>query len=163
MAELLPFPAQDAGGELSRDGAIIARGVARLFQNLGFSALVEFPLGIGRRVDVAGLRRDGTVAVAEVKSCLADFRADKKWHEYLDFCDVFYFAVPEGFPQDALPPDAGLIVADQFGGSIVRPGPRPKLPTARRKALTLRFARCAAYRLRFANDPGLPVVQDLDF
>ena len=156
MAELLPFPAQDAGGELSRDGAIIARGVARLFQNLGFSALVEFPLGIGRRVDVAGLRRDGTVAVAEVKSCLADFRADKKWHEYLDFCDVFY-------PQDALPPDAGLIVADQFGGSIVRPGPRPKLPTARRKALTLRFARCAAYRLRFANDPGLPVVQDLDF
>lgn len=163
MAELLPFAAPAAADEPSRDGVALARGVARLFQNLGFSALVEFPLGIGRRVDVAGLRRDGTVAVAEVKSCLADFRADKKWQEYLDFCDAFYFAVPEGFPTDVLPADVGLIVADQFGGSIVRPGARPKLSAARRKALTLRFARCAAYRLRFASDPGVPVVQDLDF
>jgi hypothetical protein len=158
MAELLPFPSDGR----TRDGVAIARGVARLFQNLGFSALVEFPLGIGRRVDVAGLRRDGSVAVAEVKSCLADFRADKKWHEYLDFCDAFYFAVPEGFPVEVLPPDTGLIIADQFGGSVVRPGPRPKLSAARRKALTLRFARCAAYRLSHAHDPSLPAVQDLD-
>ena len=161
MAELLPFPGEGSPDTL--DGVAIARGVARLFQNLGFSALVEFPLGIGRRVDVAGLRRDGSFAVAEVKSSLADFRADKKWPEYLDFCDAFYFAVPAGFPVEVLPRDMGLIVADQFGGSVVRPGPRPKLAPARRKALTLRFARCAAFRLSHAHDPGLPVVQDLDF
>lgn len=162
MAELLPFPAETTPDGLPLDGVAIARGVARLFQNLGFSALVEFPLGSGRRVDVAGPRRDGTIAVAEVKSCLADFRADKKWQEYLGFCDAFYFAVPQGFPIDVLPADAGLIIADRFGGSVVRPGPRPKLATARRKALILRFARCAAYRLTAAYDPGLPAVQDLD-
>jgi hypothetical protein len=97
MAEVLPFPNDDAA--LSPDGLALARGVARLFHDLGYGALLEFPLGIGRRVDVAGIRRDGTVAIAEVKSSLADFRADKKWTDYLGFCDVFYFAVPKGFPR----------------------------------------------------------------
>jgi len=30
----------------------------------------------------------------EIKSCLADFKADKKWEEYLDFCHYFCFAIP---------------------------------------------------------------------
>ena len=164
MAELLPFPNDEA--VLSPDGMALARGVARLFHDLGYCALLEFPLGIGRRVDVAGIRRDGTVAIAEVKSSLADFRADKKWTEYLGFCDVFYFAVPETFPRDVLPADTGLIIADRFGGQVLRPAPPPRgapLAAARRKTLTLRFARAAAFRLSSAYDPSLPLIQDVEF
>ena len=166
MDELLPFPNDQA--VLSPDGVALARGVARLFHDVGYCALVEFPLGIGRRVDVAGIRRDGTVAIAEVKSSLADFRADKKWTEYLDFCDVFYFAVPETFPRAVLPADSGLIIADRFGGQVLRPAPSTPpsgapLAAARRKALTLRFARAAAFRLSSAYDPSLPLIQDVEF
>lgn len=162
MAELLPFPVAPSES-LSPDGIALARGVARVFHDQGYSVLVEFPLGIGRRVDVMGLARDGRVAVAEVKSSLADFRADKKWHEYLEFCDAFYFAVPETFPREVLPAGSGLIIADRFGGQIVRPAAACKpIAAARRKALTLRFARTAAFRLRSASDPSLPLVQEVD-
>ena len=34
----------------------------------------------------------------EIKSSLEDFRTDRKWRDYLDYCDSFFFAVAEDFP-----------------------------------------------------------------
>src|SRR3546814_4577372 len=62
--------------------------------------------------------------IVEVKSCVADFRADRKWIEYLPYCDLFYFAVPDGFPRELLPEDCGVMVADGYGAAILRPAPR---------------------------------------
>ena len=59
---------------------------------------------------------------------MADFRADRKWPDYADFCDRFYFAVPEDFPADILPRDAGLILADGYGAAIAREAPEHRLP-----------------------------------
>ena len=132
----------------------LVRGVARLLDGLGYRVLAEFPLGNGRRVDVAGLDRRGSITVVEVKSSLADFRADGKWPEYLEFCDRFYFAVAADFPLAALPEDTGVIVADAYQGAIVRPAPPTRLNAARRKALTVRFARTAAARLHGLLDPA---------
>jgi hypothetical protein len=125
----------------------LARGVARLFGDHGIAALTELPLANGRRVDVIGLDRNGGVHVAEIKSCRADFLTDHKWTEYLDYCDHFYFAVAADFPRDLLPDSEGQIIADRYGGEIVREARHRPLPAARRKALTLRFARAAAGRL----------------
>jgi hypothetical protein len=86
------------------------------------------------------------VVIVEVKSGVADFRADMKWPEYFDWCDRFYFAVSERFPSDILPDQTGLIIADSFGGAVVRESPVQTLAPARRKSLTLRFARNAAER-----------------
>src|SRR5262249_9572389 len=72
---------------------------------LGYGTLTEFPLSSGRRVDVIGLDGQGGVVIVEIKSSVEDYRGDRKWSEYLEFCDAFYFAVPEGFPQELLPPD----------------------------------------------------------
>ncbi|MCA8894051.1 MAG: MmcB family DNA repair protein, partial [Amphiplicatus sp.] len=71
----------------------LTRGVLRLFADLGLAPLAEFRLPNGRRADVAGIDRKGRLVFAEVKSCQADFDADNKWTDYLDFCDAFYFAV----------------------------------------------------------------------
>ena len=120
------------------------RGVVRLFQSLGWSPLKEFKLVNGRRVDVAALDRRGAIIFAEVKSCREDFEIDDKWPEYIAYCDQFYFAVGAEFPAMLLPADEGLILADGFGGTIERPGPRRTLASARRKSTTLRFARQAA-------------------
>lgn len=122
----------------------IARGVSRLFIDLGLSPITEFTLATGRRVDVAGLGPRGEFVFVEIKSSLADFRADRKWQDYLDYCDRFYFAVREDFPAEVLPGDQGLIIADRFGGAIVRESAESRLNGARRKALMLRFARAAA-------------------
>ena len=138
----------------------IALGVCRLFRNMGFSPIVEYPLGNGRRADVAGLNRKGMMVIAEVKSGLADFRADGKWRDYLAYCDCFYFAVGAGFPRDAFDPgepdmaQVGVIIADRFGGTILRAAPETKMNAGRRRAETLRFARKAAARLHHVMDPA---------
>lgn len=134
-----------------RDVALaITRGAARLCADLGYVVLTEFELPDGRRADVMALGRAGDLLIVEVKSGLADFRSDSKWTEYRNYCDRLCFAVDERFPRDVLPDDAGLIIADGFGGALVRAAPEHRLAAARRKALTLRFARAAAARLERA-------------
>ncbi|MEX0582958.1 MAG: MmcB family DNA repair protein, partial [Sneathiella sp.] len=76
-----------------------------------------------------------------------------KWIEYLEFCDEFYFAVDTEFPQSLLPDGHGLIVADNFGGAILRPSADFTLNAARRRNVTLRFARIAARRLLQTENP----------
>ena len=133
----------------------LARGVGPLLRDLGYDSLAEFTLRSGRRADLAGIDRKGRIAIIEIKSSTADFRADQKWPEYRDYCDLFYFAVPMDFPVEILPEDAGLILADAYSGDIARPAPaNPKpLHASRRREVTLRFARTAAKRLRRLEDP----------
>lgn len=141
-------PGPDAGARARPEvTAALTRGVARLFVDLGFAPLPEFTLANGRRADLVGLDQSGRVLIAEVKSCRADFDADAKWGDYLGFCDAFYFAVARDFPIDLLPASEGLIIADAFGGAVVRGAPERPLAPARRKAVTLRYARQAAQRL----------------
>jgi hypothetical protein len=132
----------------------VARGTGRLLARLGWTSLPEFPLADGRRADLLALSGDSRVLVVEIKSSAADFRADRKWTDYLDWCDLFAFAVPAGFPVALLPPDAGLIVADAFDAVVSREFlALPKLAPARRKAVVLRFARLAGRRLHRLADP----------
>lgn len=126
--------------------ADLTRGVCRMMLDLGLAPLLEFRLANGRRADVAAIDRAGKIVIAEVKSCRADFEADGKWPEYLGFCDRFYFVVSRDFPKDLLPNDEGCIVADAYGASICRPSTERGLIAARRKAVTLRFARQASLR-----------------
>ncbi len=127
--------------------ADVARGVSRLLIQEGFSPILEFTLANGRRLDVAALAGDGTVVGVEIKVALGDLRGDMKWPEYLEFCEHFYFAIPPDFPDEYVPVGTGLIVADRYGGAIVRPSPVAVIHPSRRRAVTLRFARVAAERL----------------
>ncbi|KAB2911712.1 MAG: MmcB family DNA repair protein [Hyphomicrobiaceae bacterium] len=131
----------------------ICRGVARVLKAHGFAVVTEVALANGRRADVAAVAEGGEIWIVEIKSCIEDFRADEKWPEYRDYCDRLFFAVAPGFPSEVLPPDAGLVIADRYGGEIVRPAPEHKLAAARRKAVTLRMLRVAAGRLQGAIDP----------
>ena len=124
----------------------VTRGAARLLADMGYAPLLEVCLPNGRRADVMALGRKGDIVIVEVKSGLDDFRVDRKWPEYAPFCDAFYFAVAPEFPDGVLPDEPGLIVADSFGGAMVRDAPVSALAPARRKALTIAFGRLAAMR-----------------
>lgn len=134
------------------DAQALMRGAARLLWQMGYSSIPEFTLPDGRRADIAAIGRKGEITIVEVKSGIADFRADQKWTDYTGYCDAIFFAVSQRFPHDLIPQEAGLIIADGFGGAIVRDSPVFKLAPARRKAITLRYARTAADRLM--RQPG---------
>ena len=136
-----------------RVAARLARGVCRHLGALGYATLTEFPLASGRRVDVIAIDGGGKVVIVEIKSCATDFRTDRKWTEYLEFCDAFYFAVDAGFPQALLPDGHGLMVADAYGAEIVRPAPAGSMNGSRRKAQLLRVALTASQRLQRLLDP----------
>lgn len=126
----------------------ILRGMQRHFaQGHGIGSVAEVTLATGRRVDLMAIDRKGLVWVIEVKSSLADFRSDRKWPEYGDYCDCFAFAVAPEFPLEVLPPGIGLFVSDGFDADLLTPPVVTPLPAARRKAVTLRYALTAAARL----------------
>ena len=127
--------------------ADVARGVSRLLLEDGYSPILEFTLPNGRRLDVAAIGPGGEMLGVEIKVALADLRGDNKWPEYLDYCDLFYFAIPPDFPPEHVPQETGLIVADRYGGAIIKEAEAQTLPASRRKAVTVSFARCAAERL----------------
>lgn len=136
-----------ADDHLNACASDICRGVLRLFADMNFAGVTEMTLANGRRADIAAIGPSGEITIVEVKSSVPDFRADAKWPDYRPFCDRFYFAVGHGFPKDLIPEETGLIVADGFGGAVLREPDVTPLAGARRKALTLRFARLAASRL----------------
>ena len=137
---------------LHSPGQRLARGVTRHLLEHGFASLCEYVPARGLRVDVIALGPKGEVWVVECKSSRADFTADHKWQGYLGWCDRFFWAVGADFPQELLPDDTGLILADDYGAELVRMAPETPLPPARRKALTRDFARQAALRLQYAQD-----------
>ncbi len=152
MAAVISSPVSIAAVE-RLDAASLARGVCRALDQLGYVSLLEFPLANGRRADVTALGKRGDLIIVEIKTSLADFRADQKWPFYRDFADRLYFAVANGFPAGLIPEDCGLMVADGFGAEVLREGRESPIAAGRRRALTLSFARVAAARLRRSLDP----------
>jgi hypothetical protein len=131
----------------------VARGTTRLLHALGFSVVSELPLASGRRADLVALGRGGEIWIVEIKSSIADLRADHKWTDYRMHCDRLFFATTLAVPCEIFPPDAGLIVADAFGAAIVCAAPEHRLHATTRKSVTLAFARAAALRLAAIADP----------
>ena len=141
------------GIDATATATLLARGICRALDQLGYASLVEFPLINGRRADILGLGKAGDLLIVEIKSSVADFRADQKWSSYRDYADRLYFAVASGFPTALIPEECGLMVADAFGAAVLREGRATPLAAGRRRAATLRFARIAAARLRRSLDP----------
>ncbi len=141
-------------GRQSETALAVARGTARLLRAHGFCCVAELALPSGRRADLVALGGDGTILIVEIKSSIADFRADHKWMDYRAHCDRLFFATTVAVPCEIFPPDTGLIVADAFGAAILCEAPEHRLPAATRKGMLLRFARAAALRLQALADPG---------
>ena len=143
-------------GRQSETALKIARGTTRLLHSFGLTVVSELPLASGRRADLVALSASGEIWIVEIKSSLADLRADQKWMDYRLHCDRLFFATTIDVPCDIFPKDTGLIVADAFSGEIVCEAPEHRLHASTRKTMLLAFARAAALRLAALADPAGP-------
>ncbi|MEM7692852.1 MAG: MmcB family DNA repair protein [Pseudomonadota bacterium] len=140
-------------GRQSDRAMMVRRGTMRLLREMGFAAVPEVTLPSGRRADLVALAGDGAIAIIEVKSSVADLRADGKWQDYRRYCDRFWFATcPEVVPH--LPAGEGVIVSDGFDADVITDAPFARMSAATRRAVTLRVAQTAARRLHLFDDPG---------
>jgi len=147
-----------ADGRQSETARAVGRGVARLLRALGFACVGELALPSGRRADLVALNGRGEIWIVEIKSTLADLRADQKWQDYRAHCDRLFFAFPRDLPHRVFPGDTGLIVADAYGAELSRDAPEHRLSAPTRKIVTVRFALAAAERLTRLADPQGHVV-----
>jgi hypothetical protein len=143
-------------GRQSATALAVARGTTRLLHSLGFSVVSELALASGRRADLVALSAGGELWIVEIKSSVADFRADQKWHDYRRHSDRLFFATTMEVPCEIFPKDTGLIVADAFGAEIVCEAPEHRLHASTRRSVMLAFARAAALRLAALADPEGP-------
>jgi len=141
-------------GRQSETALAIARGTSRLLHAHGFCVVGELPLPSGRRADLVALDAGGEIWIVEIKSSIADFRADQKWEDYRSHCDRLFFATCLDVPCEIFPLDAGLILADAFGAKVMCEAPEHRMSAATRKSLMLSFARAAALRLQSLADPN---------
>jgi hypothetical protein len=148
-------------GRQSPTALTVARGTTRLLHSFGLSVVSELPLASGRRADLVALGTSGEIWIVEIKSSIADFRADQKWMDYRLHCDRLFFATTMDVPCDIFPKDTGLIVADAFGAEIVCEAPEHRLHASTRKSMMLAFARAAALRLSALADPEGPYGNEL--
>lgn len=139
----------------------VARGTQRLLASLGLHCVAELPLPSGRRADLVALGGDGEVWIVEIKSSIADFRADQKWQDYRCHCDRLFFATTLEVPCEIFPRDTGLIVADAFGGHIISEAPEHRLHPATRKSMMMLFGRAAARRLQELADSAGPYADEV--
>ena len=141
--------------EASKNLSKISRGVMRHFAQIGLSSLSEFSPTRGLRVDIVALGPSDEIWIVECKSGKNDFKSDNKWHNYLDWCDRYFWAVAAEFPIDILPSDTGLIIADPYDASILREASLNKVSVARRKKLIKSIAKSACNRLLHHTDPKI--------
>ena len=141
-------------------GQLLARGVCRHLRTHDFVCVEELVPTSGLRVDVMALGPKGEIWVVECKSSRADYTSDSKWQGYLEWADRFFWAVDSDFPTELLPDDTGLIIADAYGGEIIRMGPESRLAPARRKVMVQKFAFHAARRLHLLRDPDMHPQRD---
>lgn len=107
------------------DANLIKSSVQRYFTKKCYAVNAEVGLNKGGalRADLLAVNMRGEVVVIEVKSSVADFKSDKKWWHYVDFCSRLYFAVDEKTYtkiHDLIPKGFGIIVVDGSGKAWVK-------------------------------------------
>ena len=125
----------------------ITDAIARSYYGQGDGVLREFRLNVRRRVDLITMTNKGLITIIEIKSSPEDFRSDKKWGEYIEWADRFYFGVGDNFPIDILPKEHGIIKTDGFDCHEARPSPVNKLNGSRRNTLVRNMAKASMRRI----------------
>lgn len=102
------------------------------------------------RADVVAVKLSGHIVIVEVKSSVADFKADNKFKKYLKYCDRFYFCfTPETWDKikaketliNRLPKRAGVILLLSSGyARIVKPCKIKEMSIENRMAILARLA-----------------------
>lgn len=136
--------------------AEIQTKVGRWLFSQGYAVAFEVTFPNGRRGDVVGFSEDKKIIMVEVKASVSDFTGDKKWQDYLQYCDEFYFCsdfdlsywakdVAEALHRK----DSGYLVVDGRSTKVERKDRLPHPEIENRDEIIFSIAKSASKKLLY--------------
>ena len=124
----------------------------RFLSTKGYKVLTEFALPNKKRVDIIGINLKKEIVIVEVKSNKNGVKLDKKWKNYLNYCNYFYFACSEKINFN-LSKDIGIIQNNSNKTQITKEPKYKKLPENKKNKLIFKIALSAASKFHRLIDP----------
>tara|TARA_B100000315_G_C14542481_1_gene571595 strand:- start:11 stop:481 length:471 start_codon:yes stop_codon:yes gene_type:complete len=132
----------------------IIQETLRFLSNKGYKTITEFALPNKKRVDIIALNSKKEILIIEVKSKNNDFKNDKKWKKYLNYCNYFYFAFNK-YPKNLkIFENVGIIKINNKKNEIKKKALYIKMPENKRNNIIFNFALSAASKFHRLIDPN---------
>ena len=119
----------------------------------GYKVLSEFALPNKKRVDIIAINLKKEIIIVEVKSNKKSLKYDKKWKNYLKYCNYFYFATNEKLKEFHFSKNIGVIQNNSNTAKIIKKSKYQKLSENKKKELIFRIALSATSKFHRLIDP----------
>ena len=119
----------------------------------GYKVLSEFALPNKKRVDIIAINLKKKIIIVEVKSNKKSLKYDKKWKNYLNYCNYFYFACNDKLKDFNFSENIGVIQNNSNNIKIIRKSKYKKLSENKKNKLIFKIALSAASKFHRLIDP----------
>tara|TARA_Y100000590_G_scaffold367596_1_gene427753 strand:- start:300 stop:767 length:468 start_codon:yes stop_codon:yes gene_type:complete len=119
----------------------------------GYKVLSEFALPNKKRVDIIALNLKKEIIIVEVKSNKTAIKLDKKWKNYLSYCNYFYFACNGNLKNISFSKNIGVIQENSKNVKIIKKSKYRNIPKNRKNNLIFKIALSAASKFHRLIDP----------
>ena len=130
----------------------ILQNTMRFLSAKGYRVLSEFALPNKKRVDIIGINLKKEIVIVEVKSNKNGIKLDKKWKNYLNYCNYFYFACSEKFDFNSSE-NIGIIRNNCNKIEITKEPKYKKLPENKKNKLIFKISLSAISKFHRLIDP----------
>lgn len=131
----------------------ILQNTMRFLSTKGYRVLSEFALPNKKRVDIIGINLKKEIVIVEVKSNKSEIKLDKKWKNYLNYCNYFYFACSDKLKNFNFSEDIGIIRNNYNKIKITKESKYKKLPENKKNKLIFKITLSAISKFHRLIDP----------
>ena len=130
----------------------IIQETLRFLSNKGYKTITEFALPNKKRVDIIGINLKKEIVIVEVKSNKSEIKLDKKWKNYLNYCNYFFFACSEKI-NFKFSENIGIIQNNSNKIEITKEPKYKKLPENKKNKLIFTISLSAISKFHRLIDP----------
>ena len=131
----------------------ILQKTMRFLSLQGCKVLSEFALPNKKRVDIIAINLKKEIIIVEVKSNKNGIKLDKKWKNYLNYCNYFYFACNEKLQDLDFSEMICIIQNNSKNIKIIRKSKYKKLSQKKKNTLIFKIALSATSKFHRLIDP----------
>ena len=131
----------------------IMQKTMRFLSLKGYFVLSEFALPNKKRVDIIAINLKKEIIIVEVKPSERAIKIDKKWFNYLNYCNYFYFACNDKLEDFNFSKNVGVIQNSSTKIKIIKTAKYKKISKEEKNNLIFKIALSASSKFHRLIDP----------